>query len=167
MAQPDFSTLLTKKYDEPADIVKAWRLLLFNSLDHSQVPADMLATIQKMSLEMPIPSMENWAGCESIAHIELQGSNLIVRVNKERFDELNRIKVQEFVKIAHTNEKSEISVGVGEYQIFRIEEAFRSLSFKGEQIRVTVVDNHDEQELLPTYKIAQENESIVQKLDQE
>ncbi len=83
-------------------------------------------------------SLRHFGGCEAIqrVNIERRGpiSQLIVTVDRAAFERLNDIRVEEHAMDAN-DAVQDIVVGVGEYQLWRAEEAFRSISIGGQKYK--------------------------------
>jgi hypothetical protein len=108
-------------------------------------------------------SIRHFGGCESVRGVELSQMEkeggvetpvVVITVNREQFDELNKTIITEDSKDKDLNISS-VDVGVGEYQVWRAEEAYRSLSVGGLKVEVRVVDEQGV-EIIPTYRTAAE-----------
>jgi len=83
-------------------------------------------------------SVRHFGGCESVVGVRLKGAVLTVQVDLETYNELNKIKVIEEALDAD-GVTNKVRVGVGDYQIWRAYEAYRSLNNNGENIQIRIV----------------------------
>ncbi len=83
--------------------------------------------------------LRHFGGCEAIKSVQLRGKKLIIQVIKKMYKKLN-----ETVAIEEEGSGGVAKIGVGEYQIWRAREAYRSLSFSGEKIEIMVEDENGE-----------------------
>jgi hypothetical protein len=102
--------------------------------------------LREFGMKQSSESVRHFGGAENVKNIKLccGGQHLKITVDQAGFDELNKTRVQEKVLDSKGN-VSYVSVGVGEYQIWRAYEAYRSLQNGGRNIAIIVVnENGDE-----------------------
>jgi len=95
--------------------------------------------VARIAMFQSSESFRHFAGCEPIRNVELEGDTLTITVEADTFTRLNKATVQEGA-VTESGQKESVSVGVGEYQIWRTYEAHRSLSNDGENITLRVED---------------------------
>jgi len=96
------------------------------------------ARLKALGMHSDDQSMRHFGGCESVKGVTLQGSRLTIEVDREKFETLNQTVVRDKSTDVMGVVRN-VDVGVGEYQIFRSMEAYRSLSVGGEGIQIDVV----------------------------
>ncbi len=133
--------------------------------EYQAMPDEMKDKIRKNSLDSDTISMRHFGGCESISDVRLEKSKdgevgvsmVIVTVDRAQFDKLNETTVTETSRDDQGN-KSTVTVGVGEYQVWRAEEAYNSILVDGKKVEVRVVEIvtvdgvKQEKIIVPTYK---------------
>ncbi|MBN1961576.1 MAG: HD domain-containing protein [Deltaproteobacteria bacterium] len=95
----------------------------------------------KIGMSANDESIRHFGGCESVKDVELRdaGEKLVITVDDKLFANLNATQVKEETR-DNTGESREVSVGIGEYQIWRAYEAYRSLkNNEGKNTTITVV----------------------------
>ena len=106
--------------------------------------------IETIGMQQSSFDLRHFGGCEAILNVELvpvslhEGKNLpkvIVTIDPSRFDDLNRIRITESSTDLEGNNHS-VTVGIGEYQIWRASEAFRSIFLASQQVALHVQDIH-------------------------
>jgi hypothetical protein len=84
-------------------------------------------------------ALRHFGGCESVKNVELINGRLVVKVDVKQFNQLNKTKVTEKIKDS-SGAFNNVSVGVGEYQIFRFMDANNSLVNNGKKVVIQVED---------------------------
>ena len=80
------------------------------------------ASLRKIGAYQNNISFRHFGGCKAIKDVGIKNGVLTVTVNRAEFEQLNKTKVTE-----KNNAGQKVSVGVGEYQIWRTKEAFSSI----------------------------------------
>jgi hypothetical protein len=85
----------------------------------------MIDKICKIAIKQDSESYRHFGGCEAIEDVKINGGRIDIQVDETKYTELNNTNIEESIQYKGKNRK--INVGVGEYQIFRMSEAFKSL----------------------------------------
>jgi len=101
--------------------------------------------IRSIGMQQSSYDFRHFGGTEAIKEVQLKAiSNLegtgsipcvVITVNREHFEDLNKIKVNE----------EGILIGIGEYQIWRASDAYKSIALGNTKINLQVVDEHGQQ----------------------
>lgn len=154
-SQPEYSIRIT-----PAQIAsirtakeaeKLYKQALVDTIlardEHKSIPDATKAKIRDVALSQNSESMRHFGGCEAVKGVELKRSVesgeelsiVTVTVDRATFEQLNRTKIQER-SLDLAGKTHAVLVGVGEYQIWRAEEAYQSILVDRKKVRVDVVD---------------------------
>ena len=91
--------------------------------------------------------LRHFGGCEAIKGIDLTVSDnvpiLRVRVDGDLYRRLNEVQVVEKTTLEGQSTKVSVRVGIGEYQVWRALEAFRSIKIGEMKVRVVIRDQDD------------------------
>lgn len=95
--------------------------------------------IKEIAMGQNSESLRHFAGCEAIEAVGIVGSTIIVSVISQRFQELNNIRVLDKTG-SHDGVAEDIDLGAGEYQIWRIREAIKSIKLNSKDLHIKVID---------------------------
>ncbi len=123
---------------------------IFEQDKFKDLPIDQKEDIRHIGMLQSKFDLPHFGGCEAVKGVRLEGialeegkklPHVIVEVYNERFPKLNAIKVSETTtsptKIGDT---ISVRVGVGEYQIWRANDAYRSLLLGDKNIQLSIRD---------------------------
>ena len=147
--QEDLAALQT-----PNDARKLLTRVVVDSIlqkrDYQALDPHVKQMIRTIGLLQSSHDLCHFGGCESIQSIALRGirlydgsvlTNLAITVDSKQFEHLNRIKVTE-KSTTEEGETQSVTVGVGEYQIWRASEAYRSIFLGGRHIELSLQDEN-------------------------
>ena len=132
---------------DPAMVEKFWKEIILERIfvrpENELLSQQEKEDITEYALALDSHQLKHFGGCEAIDRVFFVGNTVTIRVDRDRYDTLNDTKVTEPM----TEESGEIvptQVGVGEYQIWRLRQAYKSILIEGESIEVHVVDTEGE-----------------------
>ncbi len=147
----------------PKEAAVFWKARIVDSIlnkpEHASMSANDREKIASLSQSANSESMRHFGGCEAIGGVKLkqmpdasgvERPTVIVTVDRAKFDALNATVVTESGKDENGQEWT-TDVGVAEYQVWRAEAAYASLSVDKQPIRVRVFDKEGA-EIIPTYR---------------
>ncbi len=118
--------------------------------EYRDLPIEVQEEVQRIGMLQSSVDLRHFGGCEAVLDVQLRGIRsetgtnipmVVVTVDSKLFHELNTIRVTE----ASTNLKGQtqsVVVGVGEYQIWRASDAYRSILLGGRQVQLRIIDTH-------------------------
>lgn len=110
--------------------------------------------VRSIGMYLSSVDLSHFGGCEAVKNVKLVGipvktgkesTNIpvvVVTVDKVLFDDFNTISVTES-SLTLDGKKQSVTLGVGEYQIWRASEAYRSLTLGGAKLQLRIVDEQD------------------------
>ena len=123
---------------------------IFEQEEFKDLPLEMKEDIRHIGMYQSKFDLRHFGGCEAIKSVQLKGIRLegeknlphvVVTVDRDRFEDLNAITVTErTASTAIIGGTDEVTVGVGEYQIWRANDAFRSLLLNEKGILLSIQD---------------------------
>jgi hypothetical protein len=124
--------------NNPEELLVAWKKFIVEKTLIENPPSDqtLIGDLVKLTIEQNSQALRHFGGCEAVKEVNLVGNQLLVTVDQEKYEALNKIRVYETTKLGDTINES--NVGVGEYQIWRARQAYESITFNGDIIEVVV-----------------------------
>lgn len=111
-----------------------WKEFIFKEItrrkEFSSITNEKIEEIRNIALKQDSYSYRHFGGCEAVRDVRISSEGVFVEVDQKLFDLLNQTKVSEKVSLDSDNEVRFIKIGVGEYQIWRMSEAYNSIRFK-------------------------------------
>jgi hypothetical protein len=108
-----------------------WKEFIFeeitNRKEFSSITKEKVEEIKNIALNQNSYSYRHFGGCEAVRDVRVSPEGVFVEVDQDLFDLLNQTKATE--EIFSNGEKNTIEVGIGEYQIWRMSEAYSSIRF--------------------------------------
>ncbi len=156
IADPKFKPLLDKfgvdTNEEIGRLIKSYKEKLIDEIlsgaEHKDNVSKFGDRIKEIGMKQNSESIRHFGGCESVKGVKLCcGHHLTVTVDQAKFTELNQTKVTETTYLANGQRES-VRMGIGEYQIWRAYEAYRSLKTAGKNMIIIVV-NENGQPIVP------------------
>lgn len=139
--------------ENPAETRKILNRVLIDTIfeqpEFRDMPADVKQEVRLIGMSQSSIDLRHFGGCEAVMDVQLRGIPLEngkmlpviqVTVDEELFRDLNAIKVTESSPTL-TGVQQSITVGVGEYQIWRASDAYRSLLLGGNSISLQIVNS--------------------------
>ena len=122
-----------------------WKEFIFTEIskrdEFIDVSKEKLEEIKKIALKQNSYSYRHFGGCEAVRDVRVSPDGVFVEVDPDVFDFLNQTKVSE--RVFSNGESISIEVGVGEYQIWRMSEAYSSIRFREDDIDLPIFVNGD------------------------
>ena len=132
---------------DPAMAEKVWKEIILERIfmrpENGLLSQQEKEDITEYALALDSHQLKHFGGCEAIDRVFFVGNTVTIRVDRDRYNTLNETKVTEHM----TEESGDIiptQVGVGEYQIWRLRQAYKSVLIEGKSIEVHVVDTEGE-----------------------
>ncbi|TSC86561.1 MAG: hypothetical protein G01um10148_547 [Parcubacteria group bacterium Gr01-1014_8] len=137
---------------QPSDAEKLWRKgiaeRIINSEDQVLSPENK-RKIMSMALAQDSQGMRHFGGCEAVTDVRMERfgergaevSIVVVTADRGQFEQLNRTRVQDS-SLDKEGNVSTVELGIGEYQIWRAREAYKSISVGGKKIGIRVQDEN-------------------------
>lgn len=142
MFREKLATLVTAEQAE-----QLWKEVIVNRIlqqdSYRFLPDKTKQAITDSAVALDSHELQHFGGCEPVKNTSLHGNEIIITVDKEKFNALNTISFDE-VRINEDGTKQEERIGLGEYQIWRLAQAYKSIRYNGEIIALRVVDEHGE-----------------------
>lgn len=127
----------------------------FETEPYKQISAELKEDIRHIAMYLGSSDVRHFGGCEAVRDVRLVSQpkgtlvsglqppapRVIVTVDKDVFDKLNAIRVTETSPSLDGTPQS-VSVGVGEYQIWRANDAYRSILVGGANVVIHIEDTH-------------------------
>lgn len=116
---------------------------IFKQEQEKQLLKEIQDSIRYIGMQQSSYDFRHFGGTEAILEVQLKSISplekekgnipcIVVTVNREHFENLNKIKVNE----------EGIKIGIGEYQIWRASDAYKSLSLGSTKVNLRVVDEN-------------------------
>jgi hypothetical protein len=111
---------------------KYWKnFILDNIIDRNYQTTDpeTVDKIREIAVKQNSESYRHFGGCEAITDVKVindSDGRIDIQVDINKYNELNKTKVEETIATAGDN-KIKKRVGVGEYQVWRMSEAYASI----------------------------------------
>lgn len=124
-----------------SQVENIWKMFVAEQVlkKHPDLENSLTQRVRALAVYQNSESLRHFGGCEAIQRVELLGDILKVTVDGEQYAQLNQIMVDEKSLDASGN-IHKVSVSVAEYQIWRTEEAYRSITINGKSVTIQVVD---------------------------
>lgn len=115
---------------------------IFEQQDWQSIPDDIRADVRQIGMLQSSYDLRHFGGTEAIKNVELKSIPMldktgsipcvVVTVERKIFEELNKIRVKE----------ESLEIGVGEYQIWRASDAYRSIALGNASVQLRVLDEN-------------------------
>ncbi len=135
-----------EKLSQQAKLVAFKRQVIDSVLElpeYSGLPKSRRDAILRLALAQDSKQYRHIAGCLGLEAVEFQinpqtqALEVVARVNPQKYQSLQAIVATEYVLDEHDN-KQQVDIPVSDYQIWRTQEAFKSLRVDGKPITVRV-----------------------------
>lgn len=124
--------------------VVAWKKLIVESiLEKSEHAArikekpELADKIRDIASGQNSGSLPHFGGCQAIKSVRMEGTAVVVTVDKAKYEKLNTIEVDE-KSLDPEGRTRQVKVKVGDYQIWRMQEAFQTIKINGNDVEVKI-----------------------------
>jgi len=127
----------------PAEAEALWKEIIIDRIlqsdQFSSLPGSEKETMRSLVMVLDSWDFRYFGGYESIVTVRPTHTGVTIVLNKEKYEGLNNIRVSEDVLNRH-GDTARVPVGVGEYQVWRLQQAYKSIHINGKPIEISLVD---------------------------
>lgn len=124
----------------PAEAEKLWKTIVVDKvLRGFDLSREQTEQLKMLGLAQSSESMRHFGGCAAVKELQLVGSTLTITVDAAKYQELNDVRVAES-SFDLNGDLDRVVVGVGEYQIWRLKQAYSSIRIGGEPVQINLKD---------------------------